>query len=260
MDVVKIGVVTDVHQGPLDISPYLRRFVYDMNENFHPDIVIDLGDFLGYPAGEKELKLINSVFSECEAPRYHTLGNHDVASVGRQRFKEITGMRDYWMSMTIGFLHVILLDGAWGRWGPDIGAGPSGHIIREELEWLKRDLEGLPEDQPIIIFCHYPVGYPRILTGEGALDNEDELMGILRGYNLIATFGGHHHYGGYKEIDGVHHICLYSMGWWVEEKITGSYAKITVTPDRLIVNGEGSQIDYGFRLDCKRRSLQHHGG
>jgi len=73
-------------------------------------------------------------------------------------------------------------------------------------------------------------------------------MSILDGYNLIATFGGHHHYGGYKQVNGVHHICLYSMGWWIPEKITGSYAKITITPDRLIVDGEGSQMDYRLSL------------
>ncbi len=73
-------------------------------------------------------------------------------------------------------------------------------------------------------------------------------MRILDGHNLIATFGGHHRYGGYKQVNGVHHIYLYSMGWWIPEKTTGSCAKITITPDRLIVDGEGSQMDYRLSL------------
>ena len=184
----------------------------------------------------------------CIRDSYYVMGNHDVASVSRSRFKEIVGIDYDWTSTTVGFLHIVFLDGAWGKWGPDRGAGPSGRIPQEEIDWLKRDLKNLPKDQLLVAFCHYPIRYPNVFTGDGELDNEDELMSILDGHNLIATFGGHHHYGGYKQVNGVHHICLYSMGWWIPEKITGSYAKITITPDRLIVDGEGSQMDYRLSL------------
>ncbi|KYH42371.1 MAG: hypothetical protein AYL33_002970 [Candidatus Bathyarchaeota archaeon B63] len=247
---VKIGVVADVHQGPLDIRDHLKRFVRDMNSSFLPDLVVELGDLLGYPANEEELRKIDAEYAECRAPRYYVMGNHDLASVDRSRFKKVLRIEYDWTSTTVDFLHIVFLDGAWGRWGPDRGAGPSGHIPEEELDWLRRDLKRCSEKQPIIAFCHYPIRHPRVLTRNSELDNEDELMRVFEGHNLIATFGGHHHYGSYNEVGQVHHICLHSMGWWVPEKITGSYAKIIITPEKLIVEGEGSQMDY--RLSIKR--------
>ncbi|RLE59312.1 MAG: hypothetical protein DRN53_07275, partial [Thermoprotei archaeon] len=71
---------------------------------------------------------------------------------------------------------------------------------------------------------------------------------VFKGYNLIATFGGDAHYGGYREVDGIHNICLHSMGWWEWDKITGSYAKILVTLEKVLVYGEGAQPSYFLKI------------
>ena len=59
------------------------------------------------------------------------MGNHDVIIVSRSRFKEIVGIDYDWTSTTVDFLHIVFLDGAWGKWGPDRGASPSGHILKK---------------------------------------------------------------------------------------------------------------------------------
>ena len=240
MSYVKIGVVTDVHQGPLDIRKWLDIFVKDMNNNFKPDFVVELGDFIGSRENSREeLMKINKVYTQCKAPKYYVLGNHDLESLSREQFKKILGIDYTWKSINVKFLHVIFLDAAWG---PDTNSGgPTGHIPGEELEWLQRELEKISIRKPIIVFCHYPIG---IFRDAPRIDNEDELLEIFRGYNLIATFSGDAHYGGYREMNGIHNICLHSMGWWELDKITGSYAKIIIGLGKIIVYGENAQPSY----------------
>jgi len=233
MEVVRIGAITDVHHGPEnDMRGYMRKFVHDMNNNFLPDLVVELGDF----CDPGELKNINDEFSKSKAPRYYVMGNHDVTEIGRAEFKRKVGIDYDWTSVNIGFLHIIFLDGTWGE--------SHAHIPREELEWLERDLGDIPETQPIIVFCHYPIRFYEHFAISGGLDNEDELMSIFDGYNLIATFGGHYpYYRGYAEVNGVYHIALCKM--------RASYVKITVTPTKLEVDEGDAGIYYHFNLNTK---------
>ena len=244
MSYVKIGAVTDVHQGPLDVRKWLKVFVEDMNEEFKPDFVIELGDFIGTRENPKEeLRRINEVYVQCKAPKYYILGNHDLEILTREEFKKIVGIDYTWKSIDVKFLHVILLDGAWG---PDINSGgPTGHIPSEELDWLQEDLARIPMSKPIVVFCHYPIGIFRDIP---RIDNEEELLEVFKGYNLIATFSGDAHYGGYREINGIHNICLHSMGWWEWDKITGSYAKLVITLEKILVYGEGAQPSYFLKI------------
>ena len=244
MNYVKIGAVTDIHQGPLDVRRWLEVFVNDMNSEFKPDFVVELGDFIGCKErAEVELRRINEVYARCITPRYYVIGNHDLEALTREEFKEIVGIDYSWKSINVKFLHVIFLDGAWG---PDTNSGgPTGHIPSEELNWLQEDLERVPTNKPIIVFCHYPIGIFREMP---RIDNEEELLEVFRGHNLIATFSGDAHYGGYRELQGVHNICLHSMGWWEWDKITGSYAKIIVTLKKVIVYGEGAQPSYFLKV------------
>ena len=239
---VKIGVVTDVHYGDYEVMGHMRKFVEDMNTRFFPDFVVELGDLVGHSAGEKELAEINAEYAKCHAPRYYVIGNHDLSRLSRWAFKKVVGIDYNWTFTTVGFLHVIFLDCAWGQWN-DRSSGPFGHIPREELEWLEGHLRTLPEDQPIIAFSHFPI---RVFAdrewAQCMMDNEDELMGLFNGYNLLATFSGHISPGGYKEVDGVHHFCLRKM-WEF-----GSYSKITITPDRLEIEGENGQMSFSLPL------------
>ncbi len=63
MKPVKIGVVADVRQGSLDIRDCMKKFVRDMNSSFHPDLVVELGDFIGYPANEEESMRIDAEYA-----------------------------------------------------------------------------------------------------------------------------------------------------------------------------------------------------
>lgn len=242
-EVVKIGIVTDVHQGPLDIRPWMRKFVRDMNNSFKPDFVVELGDFIGGTENSiKDLIEINEEYSKCNSPRYYVIGNHDIQRISREQFKEIVRINYYWLYFRVKFLHVFIIDAAWG---PDLNSGgPTGHVPKEELNWLKRVLSKVPKNEPIILLCHYPIA----IFSEPTIDNEYELMNLFREHYLIATFTGNHHYGAYREVDGVHHICLHSMGWWERELITGSYAKVIISPHKLVVIGEGAQPSYWLTL------------
>jgi len=69
---VKFGAVTDVHHADKckDLTDHMERFVLDMNWNFHPDFVIELGDFYGGASATKEdLRRIDGVFKRCKSPK-----------------------------------------------------------------------------------------------------------------------------------------------------------------------------------------------
>lgn len=236
-EVVKIGVIADIHQEPLDFTEEMRCFVDDMNNRFFPDFVVACGDLVGGKAYGKGLRKVASKFARCNAPHYYIIGNHDLETTTRSDFKNRVGMDYDWKSINMNFLHVIFLDSSWGPRGPS--GGPSGHIPPEELEWLEQDLNKVSSRQPIVIFTHFP-----IRVGADRIDNENALMDIFKDYNLIATFSGHFHLGAYQKSDpnGIHHFVLHRMGHWVTGNTNGSYAKIVITPDKIDIKGEVLQI------------------
>jgi len=235
--VVKIGVIADIHQEPLDFTEEMRCFVDDMNNEFLPDFVVACGDLVGGKAYGKGLRKIASEFARCNAPHYYIIGNHDLETTTRSDFKERVGIDYDWKSISMNFLHVIFLDSSWGPRGSS--GGPSGHIPPEELEWLKQDLSKVSSREPIVLFTHFP-----IRVGANRIDNEDALMDIFECHNLVATFSGHLHPGAYQKSNpnGIYHLILHRMGHWVSRNINGSYAKITVTPDKIKIKGEVLQI------------------
>jgi len=238
MKQVKIGVVTDVHHNSIknDMKKQMEKFVNAMNNHFSPDLVVELGDFCDHG----ELEEIDAIYSKCDAPRYYVMGNHDIPEIGRSEFKKTVGISYDWTSITVKFLHIVFLDATWGNIIPP-GRCPTGHIPKEELEWLEEDLINLPRDQPIVAFCHYPIRLYRIFGIKGGIDNEEELMSVFDGYNLVATFGGHYPgYGGYREINGVHHFALCNM--------RAGYTEITITPYSLEINEEGPSIHFFLPL------------
>ena len=267
---VRFGAVTDVHHADKgkDLTEYMERFVLDMNRNFHPDFVIELGDFYGGASATKEdLRRIDGIFKRSKAPKYYVFGNVDSWSDGGKRgIKETVGIDYSWHSFDVRDFHFIILDGAWTEEGrsispenpgnaqlppvylrlkdgirfttPNDPIGHVGHIPNRDLQRLKEDLAATRKKT--IIFCHYPIN---LGPYSHRLDNEAEVIEIFeRSWKVIAVFAGHHPRCRYREDNGIRYFTLQGMGQNCRR--FGSYAKVTVTKDKIIVDGEVEQASY----------------
>lgn len=271
---VKFGVITDVHHATKgqDLTKYMETFVNDVNQNFHPNFVIELGDFYGGASATKEdLRRIDRIFKRCRCPTYYVFGNVDSWSDGgKQGFKEVVGINYTWHSFDVRGFHFILLDGAWTEEGkpispdnhgeaqvppvylrladgdrfttPNDPIGHVGHIPSQDVQRLKEDLAATRKKS--IVFCHYPINLGPYWA---RLDNEREIVETFRkSGKVIAVFAGHHPRSRYKEENGIHYFTIQGMGQDCEK--FGSYAKVVIMEDRVIVKGEVEQVSYEISL------------
>ena len=271
---MKFGVVTDVHHAThgRDLRSQMRAFVDDMNRSFRPDFVIELGDFYGGAnSTEDDLSQINGIFRSCDAPAYYVLGNLDSWSDGgKQGFKETVGIDYSWLSFDVGDLHLVILDGAWlgeevpispehpGQeqkppirlrladgdrlTGPDDPIGHVGHIPNHQLRWLEEDLAAT--GKKTVVFCHYPI---YIGPHWARLDNEAKVVEVFeKSGKVIAVFTGHFPRCHYKQEKGISYFIMKGMGQDCER--LGSYAKVSITEDKLKIVGEVEQVSYEIEL------------
>ena len=273
-ELVRFGLVTDVHHRTRgqDLRAYMRAFVEDMNRNFRPDFVVELGDFYGGSGTSREdLKEIDDVFKLCDTPVYYVLGNVDSWSDGgKEGFMETVGIDYTRLSFDINGFHFVILNGAWisddvpispehhgderrpplclrlveGKVFLEEGdpIGHVGHIPSRDIEWLREDLASTRKK--VIVFCHYPICVgPRWAR----LDNEAELVKVLEeSGKVVAVFAGHYPECYYRRRNGINYFIMKGMGQNCSR--FGSYAKVTVTESELIVVGEVEQVSYSIKL------------
>jgi len=174
------------------------------------DFVIQLGDFC-------QPKPANDPFIEAwrgfDGPRYHVIGNHDMdGGFSRERVVEYYGMADRYYSFDRNGLHFVVLD------GNDPGGTSSGYaryIAKDQLAWLKADLEAHP--RPTVVFVHQP------LDSSDGVDNREDVRRILSSARkhvghpgVIAAFSGHSHVDYSRAIDGIYYTLINSASYvWV---------------------------------------------
>jgi len=211
------------------------------------DFLIELGDFKdeGQPASEKGtltyLESIEKVFREFRGPRYHVLGNHDMDSISKEQFLSAIdntgiGKEFNYYSFDSHGLHFVVLDANYKGDGSNYDHGnfdwTDANIPREELDWLRRDLE--TTSKPVIVFVHQQ------LDGEGShyVNNAAEARRVLQErHKVLAVFQGHNHAGHYSRIDGIHYYTLKAMVEGREDE-DNSYAVVEVDDSHnIVVNG-----------------------
>ncbi len=252
---LRFGIVTDAHYADTDprgsryyrkSAPKMTECVARMNEA-KVDFLIELGDFKdeGQPASEKGtltyLESIEKVFREFRGPRYHVLGNHDMDSISKEQFLSAIdntgiGKEFNYYSFDSHGLHFVVLDANYKGDGSNYDHGnfdwTDANIPREELDWLRRDLE--TTSKPVIVFVHQQ------LDGEGShyVNNAAEARRVLQErHKVLAVFQGHNHAGHYSRIDGIHYYTLKAMVEGREDE-DNSYAVVEVDDSHnIVVNG-----------------------
>jgi hypothetical protein len=226
---VRFGLVTDIHYAdiePAGIKTYrqsaakLAECVRFMNGQTL-DFLVELGDFKdqGKPPDEAAtlgyLRAIEEVFRGFKGLRFHVLGNHDVDSISKQQFLQVTagetkaGGTFYQFDLK-GVRFVVLdADFRFDDVAYDHGnyAWEESKVPPEEMKWLEGALSSSPG--PVIVFVH------QRLDGEGNgyfVKNAAAVRGALEASKkVVAVFQGHQHEGGYSLINGIHYYTLKAL-------------------------------------------------
>lgn len=234
-----------------------------------PDYAITLGD-IAYSEGHRNtnylLTLIRNEFAADKTgmPVFQTIGNHDfeypltavdaanpTISVRRHRyFEDIFGPANY--SFNRGDVHIVSMHdvcfegfGAPGKY--------HGDFTDAQVEWLKKDLEFVPEDKLVILCVHIP--FENIYK---SVPNVGRVMDILGARKHARIVSGHTHT--IKHIhypNGVSEFVAGAMSgcwWWSKNCADGApngYAVWKIKGNEVvsdIYKGQNFKEDYQMRI------------
>ncbi|MEQ9153365.1 MAG: HAD-IIA family hydrolase [Parvibaculum sp.] len=251
-DALKLAIVTDIHHGAdtgtkrgSAALPLLRRFIA-FADDWGPDAVLDLGDRISDVDAATDRALMAEVAAAFEAvrqPRYHLLGNHDVAYLSvdenagafgsdlRHRSVVVNGWRlVFWQADT--FIH-----------------RPQGFRLRpSDLDWLRAELAASAE--PVLLFSHVPLGGGS-MVGNYYFQENPQYGGYLADGAAIRRViadsskvklcaAGHVHWNALHTVDGIPFLSLQSL---TETCTTGepaaAWSTLEIAAGEVLWHGHG---------------------
>ena len=218
--------MTDIHLKPEMNAPKGFQMAIDKTNELNPDFVITGGDLV-YDAmrgGQARCDTLFSLYKEMSKgfrmPVYNTLGNHDLFAIYPESPEPETnpdykyGMFERYFGNTYYSFnhkgwHFIVLNSL------DVTTEKKyfGHFHKEQLEWLKSDLEKTDNLTPIVVVSHLPMlsvrGQFAGTGGNSIIDNVAEVFKMLENHNLKLILQGHIHW---KESGFVNDMFEYITG------------------------------------------------
>lgn len=186
--------LTDLHLSPKNHAPTedLLRSVAQINATDSIDFVLVTGDLT--EEGDRGcLEKAKSCLDLLKVPYYTVLGNHETkwSDSGCTAFGEIFGGETFEFEHK-GFLFLGFNSGPLMRMA-------YGHVVPQDITWMKERMEKAGKDKPVILVTHYPMR-------EGDVDNWYEVTDAVRPYNIRLFIGGHYHVNKnwhYDDIPGI---------------------------------------------------------
>ncbi len=191
---VKILTLGDIHIVDKKTIAYPRRVIQAVNEE-GGDLVLACGD-LGRAGQRSELELARDVLAELNMPYYPVLGNHDALYSGEKDetlFREIFSLEQNSYHFVKNGIHLVAIDHGCGK-------NKSQNSVRPGvMAWIQDTLTRIPEDQPIIVFSHYPFAK----GVKYRTRNSDEVQALFKNKKLLAIISGHFHGNTERRENGV---------------------------------------------------------
>ena len=188
--------ISDSHVGfakepNKDVVGTLRRAVERINAlPQRPAFVLHTGD-LTHLAKPDEFDTVAEVLQGVKAEQvFYVPGEHDVFTDDGKSYLKRYGKGtvgngwhrfDYKGVHFIGLVNVMNLKG-----------GSLGVLGREQLDWLKKDVAGLADSTPIVVFAHVPLWTVYEKWGWGTQDAEQALA-LLKRFGSVTVLNGHVH-------------------------------------------------------------------
>jgi 3',5'-cyclic-AMP phosphodiesterase len=220
---LRIGLVTDIHHGPdVDVRighaapELLAKFTRRMREDFHPDLIVDLGDRINdtdTATDKTRLADVRRMLETVGVPILYAWGNHDLINVPPAEARAIMGKRADFESLDLAGYHLVVLNSQ----DPTVEL-IGGALSDAQLDWLERDLAA--GEAPTIVFCHHPLDeqdpsrhwYFKDHRDHARAGNRERARAILsRSRRVKAVFNGHMHLNTVEVIDGLPFVTLMSL-------------------------------------------------
>jgi 3',5'-cyclic-AMP phosphodiesterase len=266
---LSIGFVTDLHFGPAayhdgklrklthHAAELTRSVVRAMNDDLHPDLLVNLGDDIEDESRDADL----ARYTECQeilrtatAELVNVAGNHDTIHLNRDDLAKIwrhEGQLFY--ALDRGGFHLVVLHTLERK---DVEV----RIPHAQLEWLKDDLART--SLPVVVFMHHSAseqdfsdsrwfkGLPHLALVKERL----ELRQILEESGKVrVVFNGHVHRNHLDVIRGIPYVTIQSLIENLDDDAPGrpaaAYAIATLTESRTVVRVLGNDpARYQFDL------------
>jgi 3',5'-cyclic AMP phosphodiesterase CpdA len=155
-----------------------------------PDLVIHTGD-LTHLAKPDEFDTVAEICKSARTGRVvYVPGEHDVFTDDGKLYRERFGKGTRgtgWHSFDHKGVHFVGLVNV-----ANLKPGGLGTLGQEQLDWLKRDLQGLGSSTPVVVYAHVPLWtvYPK--WGWGTEDSAQALA-LLKRFGSVTVLNGHIH-------------------------------------------------------------------
>lgn len=176
-------------QNDIDASLLMGESVPDVQNllSSFPDSIPVHGISVGDLIWDKQnmWETYKKAVSQLKVPFFQALGNHDMDfDLGGDKESDTTFKSHFgptYYSFNRGKAHYIVLDDVryLGNKKYD------GYITKEQLDWLKKDLQFVDKDQLVIIGLHIPVF--------SSVKNKEDFYKILKSYKRVHIMSGHTH-------------------------------------------------------------------
>ncbi|HEY7091438.1 MAG TPA: metallophosphoesterase [Tepidisphaeraceae bacterium] len=156
-----------------------------------PEFLLHTGD-LTHLSKPEEFDTVAQVIKETKVERaLYVPGEHDFFTDDGKQYLERYRTRDTrglgWHSFDYRGVHFVGLVNV-----ANLKPGGLGMLGEEQIDWLKKDLEGLADSTPLVAYAHVPLWavYPK--WGWGTEDSE-RALGLMRRFGAVTILNGHIH-------------------------------------------------------------------
>ena len=186
--------VSDSHigfTGPAnpDVTDSFTRALEQVNQlPFRPAFVMHTGD-LTHLSTASQFDQVHQMLSGLHTDRIFTVpGEHD--SIGdsgrayRDRFGDHTAGEGWYSFDTHGVHFIALIN--------TLNLEALGHLGSDQIDFVRRDVQGLSSDTPIVVFSHIPLFAMYPAWGWGT-DDALQVLALLKRFASVTCLNGHVH-------------------------------------------------------------------
>ena len=220
----RIGLILDLHsqrskKNNYDIADSLKTFFKEVsqefNEDFHPDAVVQNGDFIegtgreGWQSVEDFLKT-KKYIDEIKAPVLHVVGNHEARGFSKEDWLKVSGHKKTYYNFDLEDLRIIVLDGNEETEEARNIGGNYYYMSGEQIDWLEKTLSDSEKFAHKLVFIHFPVLKSQIVPTDKNINQKDveKIIGLFEKYGVDAVFSGHAEILRFDEFNGVRYFIL----------------------------------------------------
>ncbi len=191
---LRFAQISDSHigfSGPPnpDVTSTFGHAIDEINNlGYTPDFVIHTGD-LTHLSSPEQFDQVKQMMTKLRTPHIFTVpGEHDSVDDAGQKYRSVFGAGtrgDGWYSFDIAGVHVIALVNT-------LNLKKLGHLGTDQLAFVEKDVAGLSNDTPIIVFSHIPLFAMYPDWGWGT-DDAGQALSYLSRFSSVTCLNGHVH-------------------------------------------------------------------